>query len=325
MTSGRVEPNRPEPSGRTTAPPHVTILMATCNGARYLPEQLASFLTQSHRNWSLWVSDDGSTDATLAILTRFAQDHPDHPLTILNGPQRGAALNFLSLLCHPNGPEGYVALSDQDDVWLPGKLARALQWLEPIGQDHPAAYGARTHLADEALNVYGLSPLHRRPAGFQNAVVQNILGGNSTVLNPGAVALLRHAGIPEGIAFHDWWIYLLISGAGGTVLIDPEPVLIYRQHHANMLGTNAGMAAFARRFGQVFGRNYRHWQMGNIAALSRIAGQLSPLNRAKLLAYSQSCGRSGPGHALNLWKLGFRRQTALGTALILLAACVGRL
>ena len=48
--------------------PHITILMATYNGARFLSAQLDSLLAQSHQNWSLIVSDDGSRDATMAIL-----------------------------------------------------------------------------------------------------------------------------------------------------------------------------------------------------------------------------------------------------------------
>ena len=205
------------------------------------------------------------------------------------------------------------------------KLARAVECLTLTGEGQPAAYGARTHLADAALRVYGLSPHHRQPAGFHNAVVQNILGGNSTVLNQAAVALLRRAGIPEGVAFHDWWIYLVISGAGGRVMIDSEPVLVYRQHRGNTLGTNAGMAAFARRIAQVFGRDYRRWHRSNIAALLRIGAELTPVNRARLVTYSRSLGHGGPRQAIAMWTLGFRRQTALGTALVLLAALLGRL
>jgi glycosyltransferase involved in cell wall biosynthesis len=48
--------------------PYVAILMCTFNGERFLKEQLDSFATQTHQNWTLWVSDDGSTDQTLEIL-----------------------------------------------------------------------------------------------------------------------------------------------------------------------------------------------------------------------------------------------------------------
>ncbi len=107
----------------------VTIVMATLNGERYLPDQLDSIARQSHRDWRLFVSDDGSTDATRAILSDFARQHP---VTVVSGPALGcAAANFLSALCHPDLPAGPVALADQDDVWLDGKLARAFRRLGP--------------------------------------------------------------------------------------------------------------------------------------------------------------------------------------------------
>ena len=75
--------------------PHIIVLMATCNGARYLPAQLHSLIAQTHNNWSLIVSDDGSRDATLDILHRFDRAHPGrilhlagHPLAAARGGPR---------------------------------------------------------------------------------------------------------------------------------------------------------------------------------------------------------------------------------------------
>ena len=101
----------------------VTIVMATRNGAAHLAEQLDSIARQTHADWSLFVSDDGSTDDTKRILADFARSHP---VTVVDGPRKGAAANFLSALCHPDLPLGTIALADQDDIWLPGKLARGL-------------------------------------------------------------------------------------------------------------------------------------------------------------------------------------------------------
>ena len=161
--------------------------------------------------------------------------------------------------------------------------------------------------------------------GFRNAMVQNILGGNSTVLNAAAVALLRRFGQPPGLFFHDWWIYLAITAAGGTVIIDAEPVLIYRQHAANALGTNAGGRAFARRLRQVMGREYHAWQRANIRALGAAAPLLTAENRAILHAYAGAAERQGLAQGLAILRLGLRRQTAAGTALILLLALLHRL
>lgn len=110
--------------------PTVRILMCTHNGATYLPAQLQSFCDQQHGDWSLWVGDDNSTDTTLDILAEFAREEAQRDVRILPGPCAGSARNFLALLGHPELEDGYVAFSDQDDVWFPDKLTRALELLE---------------------------------------------------------------------------------------------------------------------------------------------------------------------------------------------------
>src|SRR4029079_13849861 len=76
--------------------PLVTILMCTFNGARFLPAQLASIEQQSHWNWRLIVSDDGSSDATLAIIHHFAE-RVSRPVEVRHSPRCGPAANFISL------------------------------------------------------------------------------------------------------------------------------------------------------------------------------------------------------------------------------------
>ena len=131
----------------------VTILMATLNGADHLPAQLASLLAQTHADWRLWVSDDGSTDNTPALLRDFARAHPAREICLLRGPGRGAAANFLTMLCHPDLPCGPVALCDQDDVWLKGKLSRALRRMAGGPPDLPVLYAAESWHCTAELTV----------------------------------------------------------------------------------------------------------------------------------------------------------------------------
>lgn len=311
--------------------PRVHILMCTLNGAAYLPAQLQSFLDQAHEDWALWVSDDGSQDATRAVLDRFALAHPGREIRIGTGPGHGAAANFLTLLADPALPPGAtVAFADQDDVWLPHKLAHALRGLEQIvttpGQ--PAVYASRTLLTDARLQPRGLSPYHRRPPGFGNALVQNVLGGNSIVLNPAAVDLLRRT-VPQalkrqGVPFHDWWVYLVLTGAGGAVLNDLRPGLLYRQHGTNVLGTNGGLRAGLARLGQIGGGTYAGWIGRNIAALQAVADVLTPDHRTLLAQFATLReARQLSGAALRA--LGIYRQTAGGDRLLQLLAWMGRL
>lgn len=304
---------------------HIRILMCTHNGAEHLGEQLASFLAQEHVDWSLWVSDDGSRDATLQILEDFRAAHPDREIRILRGPGRGSAFNYLTLLAHPELDDSMVALSDQDDVWRPEKLARAAARLQGLGDDPvPTAYGAGWYVTDAALQVRNRSRMPRRGASFGNAMVQTILSGHSLVINAAARRLVAAAGVHNEVKSHDWWIYLLVTGVGGRVLVDEAPVLYYRQHRTNTVGANSGLHAAFRRAALLLGGDYRGWIEGNCRALAAGTVPLTPSNR-HLLGQFMAADSAGGLRRLRLFRqLGLYRQTWQGTLLLLLAAALGR-
>ncbi|MBE9640237.1 glycosyltransferase [Salipiger mangrovisoli] len=309
----------PPPSGQT----RITILLATWNGATHLQEQLESYLAQTHDAWDLWASDDGSSDATLEILESFrAAEAPRREVRIVAGPQRGHAANFLSLLCHPELPAGPVALSDQDDVWLPGKLTLALGALRQAGP--VTLYGAQSFHTDGALRRIGRSRIPRGRPCFRNALTQNVVSGHSAVLSAGALELVRRAGVPAGIPYHDWWLYQLVSGAGGEVVIDRARVLDYRQHRQNAMGAHRGLAPRLARAKQVLGRTYAGWIAANLAALDKVGGLLTPENRALVAELCAAPPRPGLARPLAFRRLGLHRQTRLTTASLYLAAALGR-
>src|SRR5665213_426223 len=117
----------------------VAILMCTKNGAAFLDDQLKSIADQTHPNWTLFVSDDGSTDATREILKRFADSHVQKTV-VKNGPCKGVCANFVSLAINPAIEADYFTFSDQDDMWYADKLKRALTWLATVPGDVPAFY-----------------------------------------------------------------------------------------------------------------------------------------------------------------------------------------
>lgn len=307
--------------------PHVTILLCTRNGARYLPAQLDSYLAQDHAHWSLWISDDGSQDATREVLAGFAARHGDrHPVRILPGPQRGAAANFLALLCHPDLPPGAVTLSDQDDVWRPDRISRALAGLDNAAGDKPDAvtlYGAQSLHVDRDLRVIGRSHLPPHPPAFTNALVQNVVSGHTASLSAAALALVRAAG-PVAVLHHDWWLYQLISGAGGRVVLDAAATVLYRQHAANAMGAHRGLRAMAARAGMVLGRTWGGWIGRNLAALADCGALLTPENRAIVARLRNSPARGGPARLALLRDLGLHRQSRGGDAALALAALLGR-
>lgn len=132
--------------------PHICILMSTYNGEKFLAEQLQSIEGQTHKNWRLVISDDGSSDNTLAIAKQFQSKWGDDRLEIRQGPQQGFCQNFLSMACDTTLRADLYAFSDQDDVWMADKLARAVAYFEASNESQlPRAYGSRTQIVDEAL------------------------------------------------------------------------------------------------------------------------------------------------------------------------------
>src|SRR6202050_2057051 len=115
----------------------IAILLCTFNGSQFLPAQLASYEAQDFKDWRLVASDDGSGDDTVALLEDFQKKHGADRVEIRRGPRKGFVANFLSLICDPAIKSDYYALSDQDDVWHPGKLSRALQFLNNAPTDGP--------------------------------------------------------------------------------------------------------------------------------------------------------------------------------------------
>jgi len=304
--------------------PHITILLCTCNGAAFLPEQLDSYLRQSHDNWSLWVSDDGSTDATPDILRAFQRDHGGtHDIRLLDGPCQGrAALNFMQLICHPDLPAGYVALSDQDDIWLPFKLERALDHLE--GQAGPVLYSAWNVYIDDAGTRIGGRRIPRGLPVFETAMMQNFMPGHAMVFNPDGLALVRQAGVPGDIAYHDWWLTLLFTATDNMIQLDLEPVVLYRQHGSNVLGAPGGLRAGLQRIGKVFGRNYGDWVAANARALQAVNPMLTPAHQTAVARFLAAPRRGGPRRVWLLWRLGFYRQSRAETVFIYLMALFGR-
>lgn len=303
----------------------VAILLCTYDGQQYLPEQLESFEAQTHTDWIVCASDDGSKDDTHAILARYQSQWQPGQLQVFSGPRKGFVANFLSLTCNPAVHADLYAYSDQDDVWHAEKLERAAHWHASIPAGVPALYCTRTALIDGSGAPIGKSPLFTRPPSFANALTQNVGGGNTMVFNDAARQLLLVAGPqPEAVA-HDWWVYLLISACGGRVHYDPRPSLLYRQHGGNLIGANASFAARIERIRMLIAGHLRDWNDRNIRMLTPLQAQLTEQNRETFNRFVAARKKGPVGRVIGVVKSGVYRQTALGNFGLLVAAAFNKI
>jgi glycosyltransferase involved in cell wall biosynthesis len=262
--------------------PDIAILLSTRNGAPYLGEQLNSLLAQSHSNWQIFWRDDGSDDNTPDLMRDFAAGTGRGRVTDLNDNlgHVGITTSFLTLL--RRAPQNrIVAFADQDDVWLPEKLARGVTALTSVPAETPGLYCARQHYVDAGLHKVKESPNLPGRLGFPQSMTQNVATGCTVMLNGRAASLLAEAEAPAE-TLHDWWAYVLVSAAGGLVILDPVPTVLYRQHANNAVGVplSPGRRALAalRRGPGAFMRVFR----AHMRALEAQENLLSAASRESL-------------------------------------------
>jgi len=269
----------PEPLA-SGALPRVTVLLATWNGLRWLPEQLDSILSQRGVDVRVVALDDESTDGTREWLIEQAAKDARVSVLPSMGKSGGSAPNFYRLirLVVP-GLDGYLAFSDQDDVWHQGKLER-----------HAGILGAGVHDAVSS-SVTAFTPGGRRtlvkkdyPQREFDYLTESPGPGSTFVLTPRLAALVAaeladRASVASQAEFHDSLIYVIGRGRGWSWHIDGEPSLDYRQHDTNVMGSNVGASSALSRLKLI----REHWHRNEAILHARVALRLAEGDRRSAL------------------------------------------
>lgn len=220
----------------------IEIIMSTFNGASYVKAQLDSIVAQTNGDWRLLIRDDGSVDATLKIVSAYANRYKDR-ITLLQDARGniGPCASFGVLL--ESTTADYVALCDQDDIWLPGKLESQLRCIRDVeaGVDGnlPVLVHSDLRVVDEGGSVVAESFWRYQklqPSRMQTLpglLVQNCVTGCATMINRPLIRLATP--IPEQAIMHDWWLALVAMSFGKVVAMQ-SVTLNYRQHGTNQVG-----------------------------------------------------------------------------------------
>lgn len=238
----------PEAGHRDPAAVTVSVAMCTHNGARFVAEQLVSILTQQPPPDQLVVSDDASTDGTLEVVrATFAAQAQEGPagrapeLIVLENPVAlGVVANFEQALSACTGD--LIALSDQDDVWLPGRLRVAVERFAADPNLLLLHSDARLVDADGAplgVTLFRSLDATRRELGriesgraLDTLIRRNLVTGATTMVRRELVDAARPFP-PEWV--HDEWLAIVAATLGGVSLVR-EPLIDYRQHGGNAIG-----------------------------------------------------------------------------------------
>lgn len=303
----------------------LAIILCTHNGQAFVQEQLDSFSNQTFKNWSLFVYDDASKDDTQQIIENYKANQTNRVEWIANNPPLGFAKNFLNAIKSTPSDFDLYALSDQDDIWLETKLQKAKDYFKTTPLSTPALYCARTLLIDSTGHKIGFSPCFTRPPSFENSLVQSIAGGNTMVFNKAAQKLIRKIDDNIDVISHDWFIYQLITGAGGTVYYDPSPCLLYRQHENNLIGSNTGLFARLLRIRKLMNGSFKKWNDKNIEALQSCISILTKEKQRQLRLFEQARKQNIIDRLLNFKKLGIYRQTFTGNIALIIGAILNKI
>jgi glycosyltransferase involved in cell wall biosynthesis len=219
--------------------------LCTHNGELYIEEQLRSILAQTVKPYEVVVSDDASTDRTLEIVDYVWRALPDAPRLVVlpNKTALGVTAHFEQAVSACEGD--LIALSDQDDVWVPGRLEAVIAkfesrpGLELLFSDARLVTETGKPLGASLFEALEISAADleamRSGDAFATLLRRNLVTGATTVFRR---SLLEDAAPFESDWVHDEWL-AIIAAARGEIDWIPEQLIDYRQHGANQIGVVA--------------------------------------------------------------------------------------
>lgn len=226
----------------------IAVVMSTYNGEKFLKEQIDSILSQTYKDFTLYIRDDGSTDGTLDLLEQYA----DSRIYIIKGENKGPSASFFDLLKEAKDAE-YVFLSDQDDVWFPEKIEKMLPKITPF-ENIPAMvfsdftmineYGTQTA---SSYTKHAALCVSEGEVELAKVIAQPFVFGCASVINKALLDIVIEP--PQNIEMHDCWISQSAAAVGKLIYM-PQQTIAHRFHSSNATGRE-GQDSFKTRLRRV--------------------------------------------------------------------------
>jgi glycosyltransferase involved in cell wall biosynthesis len=214
---------------RQTEKAQVLVGLVTCNSEAYLLQQVASIVNQVGVPIHTFIFDSGSTDKTIQILQEIDSSYPGLFSITLGDrmPPLDSFKELFSIL-----PDNYpVALCDHDDLWDKHKVKRTLDFMVESGLD---IVGTARSYINETNQVIGKSPKLNRGLSFENALIENVLYGNTILISAAAMTVTKNLSFSKAV-MHDSYLYLYFSAFGKVGYLH-EYLTEYRIHRGNTVG-----------------------------------------------------------------------------------------
>lgn len=299
--------------------PRVNVLLAAYNGEKYIRQQIESIRQQTYSNIYLYIRDDGSKDGTVQILQEYEKEER---ITVIYGENLGHTPSFMNLLDYNNEAE-YYAYSDQDDVWLPDKIEKAVQQLQKRKKDIPVLYFSNYDYYNADMEYIKTGNNKILKPSFANSLVEPLALGFTQVFNKKAREILRME-VEYPVYGHDWWTYMICAGMG-EVIYDSTPRVKYRRHAQNVSFGGAGFWQKQRKRIQKYLKNNQFKDMKNqYSNMLEVCGnQMGTLDEELLKAFSADKGLNTK--LIKVFYPKRYRQTVLDEILVRLLFILGKL
>lgn len=235
----------------------VNVLMSTCNGERYLRQQVESIMNQEGVDILLTVRDDGSSDDTVNLLRKLSREY-NNRIKVYSGGNIGYKRSFMKLLEHASEAD-YYAFSDQDDVWFEQKTINAIKLLEDrAGKDEVALYASGDIITDENLNIIGKHDVSDMPVNIQSFFSRARLAGCTYVFTAPCLKLAKSFTdikyMKSEVPDHDFVLGCIALSCGKMVLDDNAYIYHRRTNVSATSGGNGIMQRIKVEADLVFGR-----------------------------------------------------------------------
>ena len=233
---------------------NIDILLATYNGEKYIAQQIYSLLAQTHKDWNLYVADDGSTDNTIEIIKSIMSNDDRLHIIDFKEPVKSAAKNFWRLLSYSKAE--YAIFCDQDDVWLDCKLTELLSVAETsFDNTRPCLVYCDTYIYDEKLKKITANTLYPITFNsFEDLIFHNGGYQGSSILLNQALKNVAFTYYPKNMYIHDEIITLIAHCFGDVFHLD-KPLMLYRIHENNLIGKLINENGYIRRLKFIIFRN----------------------------------------------------------------------
>lgn len=233
------------------------ILLAAYNGSNSIEEQLDTIIQQANATVDVVISIDLSDDGTFAICSDYVVKNTNVSLLPYGEHFGGAGKNFYRLLRDTDLRDyDYIAFSDQDDIWPENKLTKAIEKLQQYDcySANVTAFweDGREVLIDKAQPQREWDYLFEAAAPGCTYVFKH-----EVAIQFKKWLVERYEQVGEDIALHDWLLYAFARSRGYNWFIDPEPMMLYRQHANNQVGTNNSFRAAKKRLHMIKSKWYR--------------------------------------------------------------------